>query len=531
MFLYQKLFQLLCSLLIVKGEILINNCPRFCKCDSYLQLNRAKCSSKRLISAEVELPNQVQILDLSYNDITSVDKKCFANYTHLKYLNLSNNALHTLDWEAFSKLRRLTEIDLSYNRLEYLDERLFVRNKNLLKINLEGNKLESLTNNALLKNPFVREINLRNSQIFLLQPEVFKGLTNLQFIDLSKNLLNNFNLEDFQHLKSLKEINLSENYIKCDQSVQNKIQQLEDLGIKVNLDNCLKEKRENGIKKVKMFEKMIMTEPEVAEDQLTYLNQLNQWRSNIDAEDDSEEDADDDKDLKTVSLSSRNNKEWLRFAPDAVLCSQKSFILCQEYRSCLQDLNEAWHEQRKYKDQCPLNDVKFAFFMGLAIGVSAIIIILACALCMKRCFEERKSNPSLDDFDDLPSQPLSRPTAQLPLQVRRQPRRRAAPTPPTRSMVRYEGPVTENFLSRLFGRPARQQYYRSINQNTATLIRRLSHSNLFNNRLSQHFVDRQMSGGEPSRREGEDLTPSAPRAETPPPSYGDVVINNFSNGK
>ncbi|XP_065355853.1 leucine-rich repeat-containing protein 15 [Calliphora vicina] len=510
----------------VYGETLINNCPRFCKCDSYLQLNRAQCSSKRLISAEVELPSQVQILDLSYNDITTVDKKCFENFSHLKHLNLSNNALHTLDWEAFSKLRRLTEIDLSYNRLEYLDERLFARNKYLLKINLEGNKLESLQHKALLNNPFVNELNLKNSQLFSLQPELFAGLTNLKRLDLSKNLLNNFNIEDFQHLKKLEQLNLNENSIKCDAMIKNKVRQLEDKGINVTLDNCFSEKSGELKQSAKMFEKMVMAEPLKEPEENIFFNNIQQWRSNIDLEEESNED--DDLDSEQGFVSVRKNNEWLRFAPDTILCNKQNLVLCQEYRSCLQDLNKAWHEQRIIKEQCPFHDIKFAFFMGIAIGVSAIVFILACALCMKICLEVKKSAPPVDHIDDLTTHPLARPTSQLPPQVRRQPRRRAAPPP--RSMVRYEGPVGENFLSRLFGRPARHQYYRTINQNTATLIRRLSRSNLFNNRLSQHFLDRETSG-EAGSPEIQDFGPSAPRPETPPPSYGDVVINNCSDAK
>lgn len=411
--------------------------------------------------------------------------------------------------------------------------------------------MESLPNKTLLTNPFVWDINLRNSQIFSLNSQIFRGLTNLQKIDLSKNLLNNFNLEDFQYIEKLHELNLNENFINCDESIRYKLKQLKNRGIKVILDNCLASGNENIKPEVKMFEKMVMTEPKSEENDFDFSNQLQKWRFNMVLEDDSKEE-DDDIDSKEILLKSKDNKEWLRFAPDAVLCNQKSYMLCQEYRSCLQDLNEAWHEQRKFKEQCPLNDVKFAFFMGIAIGVSAVIIILACALCMKRCFEEKRSGkfyfkqnlyinnfnvfklisvhhpPLPNNFVELPTQPLARPTSQLPPQVRRQPRRRQAP--PARPVVRYEGPVGENFLSRLFGRPARQQYYRSINQNTATLIRRLSRSNLFNNRLSQHFLDRQTSG-EPSSPEIEDFAPSAPRAETPPPSYGDVVINNCSNGK
>lgn len=35
------------------------------------------CSAKRLISASIEMPKTVELLDLSYNDITNIDADCF----------------------------------------------------------------------------------------------------------------------------------------------------------------------------------------------------------------------------------------------------------------------------------------------------------------------------------------------------------------------------------------------------------------------------------------------------------------------
>lgn len=94
----------------------------------------------------------------------------------------------------------------------------------------------------------------------------------------------------------------------------------------------------------------------------------------------------------------------------------------------------------------------------------------------------------------------------------------------SRAVVRQPYGPEDNFVSRLFGRPARHQYYRTINQNTATLIRRLSRSNLFSGR------DREPSSpGTPpaaTSRFYTDVveTGTAARPETPPPNYGDVVV-------
>lgn len=35
------------------------------------------CSAKRLISANIEMPKSVELLDLSYNDITSIEDDSF----------------------------------------------------------------------------------------------------------------------------------------------------------------------------------------------------------------------------------------------------------------------------------------------------------------------------------------------------------------------------------------------------------------------------------------------------------------------
>ncbi|TMW47796.1 hypothetical protein DOY81_007134 [Sarcophaga bullata] len=498
-------------------------------------------NSKHLISAEIDVPDQVQILDLSYNDITTVDKNSFENFAHLKYLNLSNNALHTLDLEAFAKLRRLTELDLSNNRLEYLDERLFNRNKRLLKINLSGNKFMSLSPKKLLTNHFLMQLTLRNSQINMLHSELFAGVPNLVELDLSKNLLNNFNLEDFKSLPRLKKLNLSGNFIKCDENVKSKLKQLEDRNVNVSLDSCSL-RNTNQLKPMTghKFEKMIMLPGSVQQESDSQIFNTNiQWHLQIDTEeiDESLEDEEEEEDnndnefnSKKNSVRVKKNNEWLRFAPDSALCSSHNYVLCQEFRNCLQDLNKAWHEQRIQRELCPLHDIKFAFFLGIVIGISAVVILLACVLCLKNCRQHTRPVVALDNAET-ETQPLARPTAQLPPNVRRQPRRRTAAV--ARPIVRYEGPVTENFLSRLFGRPARQQYYRSINQNTATLIRRLSRSNLFNNRLSQHFMDRQVSSETSNTPSPEEYnySPTAPRPETPPPSYGDVVINNCAQDK
>ncbi|XP_058977214.1 uncharacterized protein LOC101892471 [Musca domestica] len=516
-------------------------CPRFCNCDVYLKLNRAQCSGKRLISADVELTKFVQILDLSHNEITAIDNAVFKKYNHLRYLNLSHNAIQNLDLDSFSHLKRLEILDLSYNRLEYLDERLFERNRHLEKLSLEGNKFMSISNKPLLKSSSLRILNLRNSQLSYIPPTLFAELPNLTEVDLSENLLNTWRVEDFATLKHLSEVKLSQNVFKCSEDIQTKIEKLKTQhpGINIELKECVTTPKSLTLGSEK-FQKMVMLDQSVTESEP--INIFKQWRLNFESEEEFEDDDDDGDDLNgrfdedddtTTDLA---NNEWLRFAPDAVLCDIQKPKLCHSYRQCLVNLNTAWHEKRSMESFVS-SESKFAFFLGAACGITVVICILTCSLCVKNCCESKRKDrlsqvehAENDDNDEVNTQPLAR--QQLPPHVRRQPRRRPATHPPQRApVIRYEGPVAENFLSRLFGRPARRQYYRTINQNTATLIRRLSRSNLFNNRLSQHFTERQNST-DVNNAEANTYSPSAPRPETPPPCYGDVVrVSDCEEGR
>lgn len=54
-------------------------CPEeWCICDTYMDLNRANCSSKNLLSADIGMSKHVEILDLSNNFLTALDNHCFS---------------------------------------------------------------------------------------------------------------------------------------------------------------------------------------------------------------------------------------------------------------------------------------------------------------------------------------------------------------------------------------------------------------------------------------------------------------------
>lgn len=54
-------------------------CPdEWCICDTYMDLNRANCSSRNLLNADIGMSKHVEILDLSNNFLTVLDNNCFS---------------------------------------------------------------------------------------------------------------------------------------------------------------------------------------------------------------------------------------------------------------------------------------------------------------------------------------------------------------------------------------------------------------------------------------------------------------------
>lgn len=98
----------------------------------------------------------------------------FKYVTHLTHLNLSNNQLSSLDANVFSDLDELKALNLSYNKLRgYLDEDLFLQTNKLEKLIISKNEIE-----------------------FLNIERLFRNTNNLLLVDISNNKLDNRSLNE-----------------------------------------------------------------------------------------------------------------------------------------------------------------------------------------------------------------------------------------------------------------------------------------------------------------------------------------------
>ncbi|XP_024940756.1 toll-like receptor 6 isoform X2 [Cephus cinctus] len=134
----------------------------------------------------------IQILDLSWNQISVLPAYGFSSLKRLRVLNLSGNVISMVADKAIHALRSLEVFDLSSNRVVALPAELFRDSSKSLK-----------------------ELRLENNSISVLSPGLVSGLNQLVTLDLSRNLLTSawLNAATFAGLIRLVLLDLSHNRI------------------------------------------------------------------------------------------------------------------------------------------------------------------------------------------------------------------------------------------------------------------------------------------------------------------------------
>lgn len=205
---------------------------------SRLQILIWQESGIKNISSAILSPINLEILDLSGNNVEYLQYNQFLNFTKLKYLNLSNNSIYDLHRMCFNGLNSLEELNLSFNKLHALPFQVFDNLKNLTKLDLShnnmvtfldhffkqngliktllinDNRIEKLTSNSLTDLAELRTLNLSRNNLSTFTKGLFDRLNNLENLDIGSNPIKNLYLGVFAGLKSLKSLNMGHNYLR-----------------------------------------------------------------------------------------------------------------------------------------------------------------------------------------------------------------------------------------------------------------------------------------------------------------------------
>lgn len=239
-------------LLLQCVEVLSTDCPADCSCPSHGSvfcftrrsptMPNAPQSTQRLYvfhngistlsTDDFRHLEELQMLDLSQNQLTLVPDGAFEMLLKLKNLDLSSNQITHISAGSFSGLVQLERLYLHANQIESIQAGAFESLQNLLELKLHGNLLTSLpslsfsrlllldlSNNNIpilepshLQTPHLEALKVSSLGLTSLDKNLIASLVNLHYLDMSMNQLTEVPLALQQdNMKGLIRLNLAGN--------------------------------------------------------------------------------------------------------------------------------------------------------------------------------------------------------------------------------------------------------------------------------------------------------------------------------
>lgn len=139
----------------------------------------------------------LQMIFLYSNRLTTVNDYCFVHSKNLKILDLSTNKISQIQAFAFNSLNNLEELSLSNNQIKSIEDATFQPLTQLKWIWLDRNQISVVSSDLFSKtNENLFGVYLNNNDISRISPYVFDHLKQLRFLMLIGNKCIN---RDFKH--------------------------------------------------------------------------------------------------------------------------------------------------------------------------------------------------------------------------------------------------------------------------------------------------------------------------------------------
>ena len=158
------------------------DCPAVCSCKWTSGKKSAFCPDAGLTSLPASLDPDMQVLDLSGNQIPALQAEIFkhAGLLNLQRVFLRNAGISEIHGDAFKDMRILVEVDLSDNHLAALEPHTFSGNERLRLLVLTGNPLRLLRAHQFPVLQHLRALELQRCALKQVHPQAFQRLPSLE---------------------------------------------------------------------------------------------------------------------------------------------------------------------------------------------------------------------------------------------------------------------------------------------------------------------------------------------------------------
>lgn len=149
--------------------------------------------------------------NISYNAITFLPHGLFLNNHHLNEVYLANNFIQSVPFHALAPLKELHVLDLSFNRLNEIQDDIFVLNRKMHSLQLDSNQISRLSERTFHHLYDLKSLNLVNNSLTELPKNLFKDLVKLMYLNLASNSIHTMLPDAFKGLAQLQWLNISDN--------------------------------------------------------------------------------------------------------------------------------------------------------------------------------------------------------------------------------------------------------------------------------------------------------------------------------
>lgn len=159
----------------------------------------------------------LEILDLSWNKITSIHENGFKGLSSLRALKLSRNQLQKFKLHTFDNIPLLEELYLNNNHIETIEDGT-LKLPNLKRLDLSHNKLKELSN-VIFKDCIELEyLDLRSNHITFIRRSIY-NLNSLQFLNLDNNRISDVYFRAIVRLPSLEHLSIESNGVALNDNI------------------------------------------------------------------------------------------------------------------------------------------------------------------------------------------------------------------------------------------------------------------------------------------------------------------------
>ena len=160
------------------------------------------------------LDNHLKRLELYSNKIQEIKANTFNNLNVLDYLDLSPNEITTVETHSFDGLVNLKILFLSLNKIELIQKDLLGPLISLEYFSFTRNEISNIEANSLDGMQSLTELRLYSNKLRLIKKNMFSSLIKLERLLLHKNEIEKIEVNSFYGMASLKKLYLNSNRLK-----------------------------------------------------------------------------------------------------------------------------------------------------------------------------------------------------------------------------------------------------------------------------------------------------------------------------